>query len=113
MAGNRWATGMADILMVDWYPVETSNNGCSRTGTHYISTGPKHFTNVKNDRRPQDARDARLADGPDPQEPEPDAATRSRDRPRRSCAARSARRFRYLGATGFAFHTWSNSNYAS
>ena len=24
MTGNKWGTGMADILMVDWYPVETA-----------------------------------------------------------------------------------------
>ena len=44
---NPWTGGMADILVVDWYPVETSNSGCSRTGTHYVTTGPKHFTNVR------------------------------------------------------------------
>ena len=33
MPGNTWGKGMADILVVDWYPVETDRNGCSRTGT--------------------------------------------------------------------------------
>jgi hypothetical protein len=45
--GNLWGTGKADILMIDWYPVETNSNGCSRSGYDVITTGPKHFKNVR------------------------------------------------------------------
>jgi hypothetical protein len=45
--GNTWGKGMADILMVDWYPVETARSGCSRTGTHVITTGPKYLRHVR------------------------------------------------------------------
>jgi hypothetical protein len=41
---NPYGAGMADIVMVDWYPVETYNSGCSTTGTHYITTGPKWYS---------------------------------------------------------------------
>ena len=44
---NPYTTGMADIVMVDWYPVETASNGCSSSGTTYVTTGPKWLgTNV-------------------------------------------------------------------
>ncbi|MEA2549947.1 MAG: hypothetical protein QOE42_2545, partial [Chloroflexota bacterium] len=38
---NPYTAGMADIVMVDWYPVETASGGCSRSGTSYVTTGPK------------------------------------------------------------------------
>lgn len=41
---NPYTSGMANIVMVDWYPVETGSGGCSSTGTVYISTGPKWFS---------------------------------------------------------------------
>ena len=41
---NPYWAGMADIVMVDWYPVETANGGCSSTGTTYITTGPKWYS---------------------------------------------------------------------
>ena len=109
MVGNRWCSGMADILVVDWYPIETSNNGCSRTGTHYISTGPKHFTRVRRP-SPRRRRDARLADGPDPQEPEP-ALPQEAGPDRAAPAPPGPRRVPLPGRHGLAFHTWSNSSY--
>ena len=36
---NPYTAGMADVVMVDWYPIETASNGCSRSGSHYISGG--------------------------------------------------------------------------
>src|SRR4051794_31562615 len=41
---NPYSAGMADIVMVDWYPVETASGGCSSSGTTYVSTGPKWFS---------------------------------------------------------------------
>ncbi len=111
MTGNKWGTGMADILMVDWYPVETSNNGCSRTGTHYIGTGPKHFTNVKNTvaRKTPGTPVWLMAQTHKNLNP----SCHKKQGPTEALLRRQVREaFRYLGATGFAFHTWSNTNYA-
>jgi hypothetical protein len=108
--GNRWGTGMANILAVDWYPVETSNRGCSRTGSRYISTGPKHFTNVK-------AVVARKTPGTPiwlmAQTHKNLAPTcHKKQRPTESQLRRQVRDgFTYLGASGMAFHTWSNTKY--
>jgi len=41
---NPYGAGMADIAMVDWYPVETSRAGCSSIGTTYVSYGPKWYS---------------------------------------------------------------------
>jgi hypothetical protein len=41
---NPYTAGMADIVMVDWYPVETASSGCSSSGTTYVSTGPKWYS---------------------------------------------------------------------
>jgi hypothetical protein len=40
---NPYTAGMANIVMVDWYPVETLRYGCASTGTSYIPYGPKWF----------------------------------------------------------------------
>ena len=41
---NPYLTAMADIVIVDWYPVETASGGCSSSGTSYISYGPKWYS---------------------------------------------------------------------
>jgi hypothetical protein len=41
---NPYTSGMANIVMVDWYPIETSSSGCASTGTVYIPYGPKWFS---------------------------------------------------------------------
>jgi hypothetical protein len=107
---NPWTGAMADILVVDWYPVETSNSGCSRTGTHYVTTGPKHFANVKAviGRETPGTQLWLMAQthknlGP---------TCHKKQGPTESLLRRQVREaFRYLGATGVAFHTWSNTNY--
>jgi hypothetical protein len=43
-SANPYTTGMADIVMVDWYPVETASGGCSSSGTSYITNGPKWYS---------------------------------------------------------------------
>ena len=102
---------MADILIVDWYPIETASNGCSRTGLHYIGTGPKHFTNVKNTV-------ARKTPGTPVwlmAQTHKNLAPRCHKKagPTEALLRRQVRdAFRYLGASGIAFHTWSNTTYA-
>jgi hypothetical protein len=44
---NPYTAGMADVVMVDWYPVETSRGGCNSVGTSYITTGPKWYRKVR------------------------------------------------------------------
>ena len=107
---NPWTAGMANILMVDWYPVETASNGCSRTGTHYVTTGPKNFVNVRN-----------VVNSKTPGTPiwlmvqthkNLGPACHKKQGPTEALLRRQVREgFRYLGATGIAFHTWSNANY--
>ncbi len=41
---NPYTASMADIVMVDWYPVETYRSGCSTLGTSYVATGPKWYS---------------------------------------------------------------------
>jgi hypothetical protein len=41
---NPYTAGMADIVAVDWYPVETASNGCSRSGSSYVPYGPKWYS---------------------------------------------------------------------
>ena len=45
--GNLWGSGKADILVIDWYPVETARNGCSRTGVDIQTKGPTHMKKVR------------------------------------------------------------------
>ena len=47
MAVNRWTAGMADILVVDWYPVETARGGCSRDGHRLRHHRSQVFTRVR------------------------------------------------------------------
>ncbi len=103
---NPYTAGMADIVMVDWYPVETTTG----RNTIYLTTGPKWFKKVR----------AWVA-AKTPAAPiwlmvgthkylKP--ATHKKQRPSWSLLARQMREgFVYLGATGIAFHTWSNPNY--
>ncbi|MGK2849938.1 MAG: hypothetical protein ACSLFN_03375 [Candidatus Limnocylindrales bacterium] len=108
--GNYWGTGMANILAVDWYPVETSNRGCSRTGTSYVSTGPKNFANIKTivARKTPGTPIWLMVQTHKNLAP----ACHKKQRPSESLLRRQVRDgFRYLGASGIAFHTWTNSNY--
>jgi hypothetical protein len=110
-SANPYTTAMANIVMVDWYPVETANGGCSRTGSHYNGNGPKWFrTKVK-------ATVERVTPGRPiwvmvqthkylapkchkKQRPNADQLTRQ---------VRDA--LVYAGAKGIAFHTFRNVNY--
>jgi hypothetical protein len=111
MTANPYQTGMADVVMLDWYPVETANGGRSSTGTSYVSTGPTHFKRIRS-----------LVASKTPgvqiwlmvgthRYLKPTA--HKKQRPTLSLLNRQVRDgFVYLSAKGIAFHTWSNVNYA-
>ena len=111
MTANPYQSRMADVVMLDWYPVETANGGRSMTGTSYISTGPKHFKRIRS-----------LVATKTPGTPiwlmvgthrylKP--YSHKKQRPTLALLNRQVREgFTYLGAKGIAFHTWSNANYA-
>jgi hypothetical protein len=106
MSSNPYTSGMANIVMVDWYPVETTTG----TNTIYLTKGPTYF---------QAVRRAVLAKTPNAPlwlmvqthkylRP----ATHKKQRPSQALLVRQVREgFAYLGARGIAFHTWTNSNY--
>jgi hypothetical protein len=107
---NTYTAGMADIVMVDWYPVETASGGCSRTGASYVANGPKWYAKVA-------ARVAAATPGT------PVIAMlqthkylgptcHKKQLPTQATLWRQAREaLTYGGVVGLAFHTWSNTNY--
>jgi hypothetical protein len=107
---NPYTGSMADVVMVDWYPVETASGGCSRSGTSYVATGPRWFAKVK-----------RVVSTVTPGRPiiamlqthKYLAPTcHKKQLPTKALLWRQAREaLTYGGVVGFAFHTWTNSNY--
>jgi hypothetical protein len=109
-SANPYTAGMADVVMVDWYPVETGGGGTSRTGTSYVATGPTWFNKVRN------VVEARTPDRPiwlmvqthkylAP-------ATHKKQLPTEALLRRQVREgFGGLSAVGIAFHTWANTSY--
>jgi hypothetical protein len=108
---NPYTAGMADIAMVDWYPVETSRSGCSLSGTTYIPYGPKWFktkvyptVHTKTPSVPiwvmvQSHKNLH-------------PSCHKKQRPSQSLLNRQVREaLTYAHAQGIAFHTWSNINY--
>ena len=108
---NPYTAGMADIVMVDWYPVETASGGCSSTGTSYVSYGPKWYSTKVY---------------PKVHAVTPQAPTwvmvqthkylaprcHKKQRPTQSLLNRQVREaFVYAHAQGIAFQTWDNANY--
>jgi hypothetical protein len=110
MSVNPYTYGMANIVMVDWYPVETGNGGRSLTGTTYLTSGPTYFTRVRT-----------YVAAATPGVPvwlmvqthkylKP--TYHKKQRPSQALLYRQVREgFVYLRAKGIAFHTWSNVNY--
>ena len=105
-ARNPYTKGMANVVMVDWYPVETTNGSNSR----YLTGASKWFPKVR-------SKVARTSPGvpvylmvqthkylrP---------ATHKKQRPTQAQLAREVREgFGYLKAAGIAFHVWRNTNY--
>ena len=110
--GNTWGPGKADILIVDWYPVETNRNGCSRTGYDVQTTGPKHLKHVR-----------ALVDSRTPGTPiwlmvqthkNLAPACHKKQRPTEAQLRKQVRDgFTYGKVSGIAFHTFDNSGYNS
>lgn len=108
---NPYTAGMADIVMVNWYPVETARSGCSSSGTSYVPYGPKWY---KTKVRPTVA--ARTPGVPIwvmVQTHKYLAPTcHKKQRPNWTLLTRQVREaFTYAGAQGIAFHTFRNVNY--
>lgn len=108
---NPYTANMADIVMVDWYPVETGRAGCSSSGTTYVPYGPKWYSTKV---RPRVA----AATPGVPiwvmvQTHKNLARTcHKKQRPNWTLLTRQVREaFTYAGAQGIAFHTWSNAAY--
>ena len=102
---------MADIVMVDWYPVETARNGCSRTGSTYVPYGPKWFSTK--------VRPTVAARTPGVRiwvmvqtHKYLKAGCHKKQRPTFSQLIRQVRdAMTYAGASGIAYHTFRNVNY--
>jgi hypothetical protein len=108
---NPYTGGMADIVMVDWYPVETASSGCSSTGTSYVSNGPKwlstkvyakvHATTPKAPIWVMVQTHKYLA-----------PSCHKKQLPTQALLNRQVREaFVYGRASGIAFHTFQNNNY--
>lgn len=108
---NPYTTGMADIVMVDWYPVETASGGCSSSGTSYVTTGPKWYSTKVYPKI--HAVTPRAAIWVMVQTHKYLAPTcHKKQRPSQSLLNRQVREaFAYAHASGIAFHTFSNVNY--
>lgn len=108
---NPYTAGMADIVMVDWYPVETSRSGCASTGTTYIPYGPKWYsTKVYPTVR------ARTPGVPIwvmvQTHKNLNPSCHKKQRPSQTLLIRQVREaFVYAHAQGIAFHTFQNSSY--
>lgn len=108
---NPYTAGMADIVMVDWYPVETSSGGCSSSGTTYIATGPKWYSTkvypLVRTRTPS-AKIWVMVQTHRYLAP----SCHKKQRPTQSLLNRQVREaFTYARANGIAFHVFANTNY--
>ena len=107
---NPYTAGMANIVMLDWYPVETGNGGRALTGTSYVSTGPTHFHRI---RYYINSVTLGIPVWLMVQTHKYLAPTyHKKQRPGVTMLYRQVREgFTYLSAKGIAFHVWSNVNY--
>ncbi|MHB8891173.1 MAG: hypothetical protein ACYC65_03925 [Candidatus Limnocylindrales bacterium] len=107
---NQYTRGMADVVMVDWYPVETASRGCSRWRTSYVSTGPRWFAKVKKAVTTATPGTPIIAMLQTHKYLAP--TCHKKQLPTKTLLWRQAREaITYGGVSGFAFHTWTNSNY--
>jgi hypothetical protein len=110
-AANPYTAGMADIVMVDWYPVETASGGCSTTGSYYIPYGPKWYSTKV---RPRVASATPGVPIWVMVQTHKYLAPRchKKQRPTWDQMLRQVREgLTYAGATGIAYHTFRNVNY--
>lgn len=110
-SANPYSANMADIVMVDWYPVETANAGCSTTGSSYVPNGPKWYSTKV---RPTVA--AKTPGVPIWVMVQTHKYLRPGcHKKQRPTAVQLHRQVHealdYAGATGIAFHTFRNANY--
>ena len=113
MTKNPYTAGMADIVMVDWYPVETGRGGCSSVGTTYVPYGPKWFSTRVH---PVVAGKTRgvpiwvMVQTHKYTSP----SCHKKQHPTAALMDRQVREaLRYAGATGIAYQTFRNVNYQS
>lgn len=108
---NPYTAGMADVVMVDWYPVETSRSGCASSGTTYVIYGPKWYSTKV--RPTVAAKTPRVPIWVMVQTHKYLAPTcHKKQRPTQSLLNRQVREaFTYARAKGIAFHTFRNVNY--
>ena len=103
---NPYTRGMADVVMVDWYPIETTNG----TNSTYLAGASKWFPRVR-------ALVARTTPGVPiflmiQTHKNLRPATHKKQLPTQAQMAREMRDgFTYLHASGIGFHTWRNANY--
>lgn len=105
-SANPYGAGMTDVVMVDWYPVETSNGSNST----YLTGATRWFPIVRSKVAAATPRvpiylmvQTHKNLGP---------ASHKKQRPTQAQLWREVRDgFTYLCASGIAFHVWRNSNY--
>lgn len=108
---NPYTANMADIVMVDWYPVETARAGCSRAGTTYVPYGPKWY-NTKVRPRVAAAKPGTPIWVMVQTHKNLGRACHKKQRPSLALLSRQVREaFTYAGASGIAFHTFDNAGY--
>ena len=111
-SANPYTAGMANLVIVNWYPVETANGGRSRSGTSYVATGPTNFTKVRKVVRAKTLGTPIWLMVQTHKYLAP--ASHKKQRPSEALLRRQVRDgVTSLFPTGFAFHTWSNTNYNS
>jgi hypothetical protein len=108
---NPYTSGMADIVMVDWYPVETVRGGCSSSGTAYVTYGPKWYSTKVYPtvhRKTPSAPIWVMVQTHKYLAP----SCHKKQRPTQSLLNRQVREaFKYAHARGIAFQTFRNVNY--
>jgi hypothetical protein len=102
---------MADIAMVDWYPVETSRSGCSTSGTIYVPYGPKWYSTkvypTVHTKTPNTKIWVMVQTHKNLH-----PSCHKKQRPTQALLNRQVREaLVYAHAQGIAFHTWANTNY--
>jgi hypothetical protein len=110
MSANPYTALMADIVMLDWYPVETGNGGRSMTGTSYVAGAPTFYQRIRS-----------MVATKTPGTPiwlmvqtfkYLTPTYHKKQRPSQALLWRQVREgFVYLSAKGISFHTWTNSGY--